>query len=54
MDRLELRLEALAPERRDDECRQATDAGWIDPDEVVHQPRWVLLLGVEPDAETPD
>jgi hypothetical protein len=49
MDRLELTLEAPAPERREDECPPATDGAWIDP---VRQPPWVLLLGTEPDDET--
>ena len=58
MDRLELGLEALAPdprgERHEEECQQATGIGWIEPDEVPRRSRWVLMLGVDPDDETLD
>jgi hypothetical protein len=55
MTALELQLEAQIPERPmetgEHECRPATDAGWIDGDEVDRRPRWVFLLGADPDSD---
>jgi hypothetical protein len=54
MDRLELMLaEAAAPTRSEwpgDEPPQ-TDGGWIEPGQGFSRGRWVLLLGVDADAE---
>jgi hypothetical protein len=48
---LELRIEAPAPETPPDAEPYATGGAWIDPEDP-RAPRWVFLLGAEPDAAT--
>jgi hypothetical protein len=62
MDTLELWIAAPPPpepaERTEEERLQSeaawTEPGWMDADGGFRRLRWVLLLGVEPDAEAED